>query len=368
MGRADWTYTQLKGRHPFTMVGTSQVYPVGTPAYVSRLWVLAGAAATTVTVRARGPSGDIIGKRSAAAGNRMTFGGFWTSSGLHVTVSESDAIIMGVGTAGFDTSLLVDTVTVADPTGDSGVELDLPEGSLFTDSITTQDQASAVVLPGDGSEWVNFGNQTEINGATKFTKVWRAQWRGDAQERFHGRHDGPGGKFGWLFRHNNLLGEMSFMISGNGTRYAAFKKSALLEALNTWTVAIVYDGSLGGTDGIDRLKVYRDTGSGFGQLTWNELFLGSGATEVPTSVVAHGSLDELMGRYVGGGGQDWDGYVYTHASVIGVAMDATELDAYPWTNEASFTAEQRNDWDRLYFFQGNLGDQLNAAPGVFEVP
>lgn len=360
MAKADWINLHHRARSPFVMVGTSQAYPIGTVGFVAVLDVLAGAAATTVTVREGGPTGTIIAQTGAPGGARARLRNVLFRNGLHVTVSESDAILMGVGTPDFDASLLVTSVSPATPTppGDS---IELPDGALFTDSITTQDATGGVVFPGSDLEWATFGDQKELDGATKFTKVWDLEWANtpSTNEGWAGRYEPGTNDRQWCIR-VNVSGDVEVFLSQNGTDYAALKTATFTMTAARVKIAIAYDGSLGGTNGINRIKLYRDLGAGFSELPFSGGQVFISRTDVPPNLdTPADGTEERMGNTLAGSTDSFNGIVYGYLSVVGQAYNAVELDAM------NLDAPSSADWDRFYPLNTDLRDTLGGIHGVF---
>lgn len=242
------------------------------------------------------------------------------------------------------------------PSGPS-TPTNLPPGSLFSDAATIQDVDGGVVLPGDDGEWVTFGVVEEMDGAEKFTKVWDVGWEGPSgaeDQDMAGRWAPTGDNRQWLVR-MNAGGSLQVYISSDGLSQANKEtiSSAIPEDGSRVKWAVVFDGTLGGF----RLKVFRDIGGGWEDFGWDT---ESGA--MPSSIVnlSSGAGDERLGNSETSG-ESLNATVYTHASVIGQAYTVEDLEAMDWNDGLSLL-----DWDRVYYFNDNLGDQADNTPGVFE--
>lgn len=369
--RADREYQRLRARHPFVMVGSSQVYPRGRQCFVSMLDVLAGASATEAVVRRGGPAGDVIARAAAAPGDRMRLRSLWSLDGLHVELSQADAILMGCGTVGFDESLLVTSVSPAPPTGGSGGGAPDPDGltadNLFSASSVTQDVPGAVKFPGGDAEYVSFGNVTAWDGATSFSLLYRVRPEINQNDDMYlaGRYNAPPNRRQWYVRLNDD-GSIELAVSGNGTNYGSYKTALDIADFGVWNdLFFTWDGS-NSADEVD-LWVRNDT-----YATWTEVAIPFffGTDNLAQLGTLGTATDELLGNALGGGaGHDsFTGEVAFVAYAVNAVRTPAEVTAMGDLSRAPGFLDDTQEglWDRLYYLPDHLGDYgPGQVHGVF---
>lgn len=238
----------------------------------------------------------------------------------------------------------------------------VPETSLFSNSSVTQDQDGAVVLDAS-EEWITFGDEDGWDGLTAFTIVWRfhpSVFTGDLN--FHSRWStSPSAERQFLVRQENGS-ELNILLSQTGSDYAALRSPSSTFQDFDWMYGIAYDGSLGGTNGVNRVRPLRKRGTGndWEDVEWSNTFF-SGRSDVPTELNSITGIDELIPRRADGTGSGSDGNLSLMAIKYGTKYTTSQLDGMDFYNEALQEAE----WDRIYHFDGNLADEVGGVHGEF---
>lgn len=247
------------------------------------------------------------------------------------------------------------------PQRESGGE-PVPADALFENSGVTQDVDSALVLD-PTVEYVSFGNVTDWNALTAFTIVWRFKPDTISGDRvIHSRWSvNPDPERQILFRMQNGS-ELNALISQTGSDYAALRSPGFTVQANDWMYGIGYDGSLGGVNGLDRLRPLRKRGVGnaWEDVGWSNTFFNL-RSDVPTQLHTINDLPEILGRRAdlvetGAGGE--------HRLMLvkyGQKYTPAELDAM---NLYSEPVGEPN-WDRGYYYDDDLSDAISGVFGSF---
>lgn len=238
----------------------------------------------------------------------------------------------------------------------------VPADALFENSGVTQDVDSALVLD-PTVEYVSFGDVTDWNGLTAFTIVWRFKPSSFSGTRvIHARwSQNPDPERQILFRQENGS-ELNAIISQTGSDIAALRSPAFALQANDWMYGIAYDGSLGGTNGLNRLRPLRKRGvaNPWEDIGWSSTFF-NGRTDVPTQLHTINDVPETLGRRadlieVGAGGE--------HRLMLvkyGQKYSPAELEAM---NLYSEPVGEPN-WDRGYYYDDDLSDAISGVFGSF---
>lgn len=240
----------------------------------------------------------------------------------------------------------------------------IPPSSLFSESALTQDADGGVVIDGN-TEAVNFGDTGEgWNGLTAFTYVlrWQPSNTG-AQENMAGREDVTASERQFSLFHRNPGTSFAAVLSPNGTAAFFVWRENTLSTANDYIFAVGYDGSdSGGQNQQNRIKLFRLQGpeASWEELTWDFDF-GNGTSEVPDQLSSITGVEEWFGSRQDENADGVEGTLRLLAVRYGKRFTAAELDAMDFYGENL----EAGDWDRAYYFNGNLADQFGGVHGSF---